>query len=231
MALLGGKGVKIPIKGNIPVNQSLKIGFDEKLPVKSVVPIDMIVIDTLPVGLSMKIPVDLNVPVRIPLKTSALISFDGPLPVDAKPPTPQQPPPKEMANSSSLTGMSALSMNQNESLGLDIDEGNNMNASDDKNKQIMSLVNLLQEYMPSSDTDQTSPLGKQLNNMLLLRMLLLKPNRQSDEEEMVETMLVLYESYLAAGRTRPDLAILIARDYSFQVQHTLAMANLSQPQP
>ena len=45
---------------------------------------DMIVIDTLPVGLSMKIPVDLNVPVRIPLKTTALISFDGPLPVDAE---------------------------------------------------------------------------------------------------------------------------------------------------
>ena len=32
----------------------------------------------------MKVPVDLNVPVRIPLKTTALISFDGPLPVDAK---------------------------------------------------------------------------------------------------------------------------------------------------
>jgi len=155
-----------------------------------------------------------------------------PFPVDAKPPTPQQPPPKEMTNSSSLTGMSALSMNQpDSSLGLDIDEGNNMDASDEKNKQIMSLVNLLQEYMPSSDTDQTSSLGKQLNNMLLLRMLLLKPNRQPDENELVETMLVLYESYLAAGRTRPDLAILIARDYHFQVQHTLAMANLSQPQP
>ena len=154
---------------------------------------------------------------------------ENPLPVDAKPPTPQQPP-KEMANSSSLTGMSALSMNQNESLGLDIDEGNNMNVSDEKNTQIIGLVNLLQEYMPSSDVDQTSPLGKQLNNMLLLRMLLLKPNRQSDEEELLETMLVLYESYLAAGRTRPDLAILIARDYSFQVQHTLAMANLSQSQ-
>ncbi len=84
MALLGGKGIKIPIKGNIPVHQSLKIGFNEKLPVKSVVPLDMIIIDTLPVGLSMKIPVDLKVPVRIPLKTSALISFDGPLPVDAE---------------------------------------------------------------------------------------------------------------------------------------------------
>ena len=155
---------------------------------------------------------------------------ENPLPVDAKPPTPQQPP-KEMTNSSSLTGMSALSMNQNESLGLDIDEGNNMDASGEKSKQIMGLVNLLQEYMPSSDTDKTSTLGKQLNNMLLLRMLLLKPNRKPSEEEILETMLVLYESYLAAGRTRPDLAILIARDYNFQLLHTRTMANISHPQP
>ena len=65
------------------MDQKLNIGFDELLPVKSTVPVDLLIIDTLPVGLSLKIPVDINVPVEIPLKTKAKISFDGPLPVDA----------------------------------------------------------------------------------------------------------------------------------------------------
>jgi hypothetical protein len=84
MALFGGKGMNFPIRGKIPVKQSLNIGFEELLPVNSVVPIDMLIIDTLPVGLSMKIPVDLMVPVNIPLKTSALIQFDEAMSVDAE---------------------------------------------------------------------------------------------------------------------------------------------------
>lgn len=84
MAIFGGKGFNFPIKGKIPVQQTLKIGFNELLPVHSVVPIDMLIIDTLPVGLSMKIPVDLMVPVNIPLETTALIKFDEAMSVDAE---------------------------------------------------------------------------------------------------------------------------------------------------
>ena len=73
----------MPIRGNIPVDQKLNIGFDELLPVKSTVPVDLLIIDTLPVGLSLRIPVDIDVPVKIPIKTKAKISFNGPLPVDA----------------------------------------------------------------------------------------------------------------------------------------------------
>ena len=58
------------------MDQKLNIGFDELLPVKSTVPVDLLIIDTLPVGLSLKIPVDLDVPV-LPLKTKAKISFNG----------------------------------------------------------------------------------------------------------------------------------------------------------
>ncbi len=86
VSIFGGKGFKMPIRGDIPVNQKLNIGFDELLPVKSTVPVDLLIIDTLPVGLSLKIPVDIDVPVRIPLKTKARISFDGPLPVNASVP-------------------------------------------------------------------------------------------------------------------------------------------------
>ena len=83
MSFFGGKGMNFPIRGKIPVNQSLKVGFEELLPVYSVVPIDMLIVDTLPVGLAMKIPVDLKVPIKIPLKSSALITFDDAMAVDA----------------------------------------------------------------------------------------------------------------------------------------------------
>ena len=69
MSIFGGKGMNFPIRGKIPVNQNLKVGFEELLPVHSVVPIDMLIIDTLPVGLAIKIPVDLKVPIKIPLKS------------------------------------------------------------------------------------------------------------------------------------------------------------------
>ncbi len=80
----GTKGPSFPIQGKIPVKQKLKVGFSEDLPVYSVVPIDMIIIDTLPVGLSMKIPVDVMVPVKIPLKSTARITFSEAMPVNAE---------------------------------------------------------------------------------------------------------------------------------------------------
>ena len=83
MSFFGGKGMNFPIRGKIPVNQNLKIGFEELLPVHSVVPIDMLIIDTLPVGLTIKIPVDLMIPIKIPLKSSALITFNDAMAVDA----------------------------------------------------------------------------------------------------------------------------------------------------
>ncbi len=46
--------------------------------------IDLLVIDTLPIGLKMSIPVDLMVPIKIPIRSNAKIHFSGPMPVDAK---------------------------------------------------------------------------------------------------------------------------------------------------
>jgi len=77
------RGPSFPIKSKIPLKQSLLVDFDEPLPVKSTIPIDMLIIDTLPIGIEMSIPVDVMVPVKIPIKQSARISFNGPMPVDA----------------------------------------------------------------------------------------------------------------------------------------------------
>jgi len=77
------RGPSFPIKSKIPLKQSLLIDFNEPLPVKSSIPIDLLIIDTLPIGIKMSIPVDVMVPVKIPIKQTAIISFNGPMPVDA----------------------------------------------------------------------------------------------------------------------------------------------------
>ncbi|KAL3826280.1 hypothetical protein ACHAXA_004598 [Cyclostephanos tholiformis] len=92
----------------------------------------------------------------------------------------------------------------------------------DRNKRINNLMVLLHENMP---TDLSSPLGAHLNSMMSLRMLLLGCARTEREEELVETMLVLHESY--TGRPSQDVTFLLMRDYEFhtQHQHIMAMAN------
>ena len=83
MPIFGKRGPSVPIQGKIPVKQSLYVGFDEDLKVNSVVPVDLLIVDTLPVGLSMKIPVDLMVPIRIPLHTKATVTFGEAMPIVA----------------------------------------------------------------------------------------------------------------------------------------------------
>jgi len=97
----------------------------------------------------------------------------------------------------------------------------------DKNKRIMNLIVLLQVNMPS---DLSSPLGAHLNSMMSLRMLLLGRSRSEEEEQLVETVLVLHESYSAAGRMSQDIAFLVTRDYNFHTQHHQPMSRRSPPQ-
>lgn len=126
--------------------------------------------------------------------------------------------------------------NSNPQLGMDLTEETASpmiaatrapNGEDsNKNNQLVSLISLLQENMPS---DQSSELGKHLNNMMSLRMILLRSNRSVEEEQLVDTMLVLFESYTAAGRSRADIALLVTRDYEFHVQHQKQLSVLNQP--
>ena len=87
-----------------------------------------------------------------------------------------------------------------------------------KNKctQIKELILLLGENIPS---DTLSPLGQHLQGIMSLRLVLLRANRTTEEEQLVNTILLLFESYLAAGRTRQDIAIMVARDFTFHLLH------------
>lgn len=83
LPIFGKRGPSMPIQGKIPIKQTLNVGFSELLPVHSVVPVEMLIIDTLPVGLDMKIPVNVMVPVKLPIRQQAKITFNGAMPVDA----------------------------------------------------------------------------------------------------------------------------------------------------
>ena len=72
------------------------------------------------------------------------------------------------------------------------------------------------ENMPS---DASSPLGQQINNIMSLRLVLLRKNRDIEEEQLVDSILTLFDSYLKAGRSRSDITLLVARDFAFHQLH------------
>ncbi len=86
----------------------------------------------------------------------------------------------------------------------------------EKNKQVNDLIFLLGEQIP---LDMNSALGQQIHGIMSLRLILLRPNRTPEEEALVTTILVLYQSYLQAGRPGQDIACMLARDFCFHLQH------------
>mmetsp|Transcript_5235 Transcript_5235/g.11874 ORF Transcript_5235/g.11874 Transcript_5235/m.11874 type:complete len:931 (-) Transcript_5235:262-3054(-) len=87
----------------------------------------------------------------------------------------------------------------------------------EKNIQISNLISLLGENMPS---DPSTLLGQQLHNIMSLRLVLLRTNRNPEEEQVVDSILTLFDSYVKAGRSRPDITLMLARDFAFHsIQH------------
>jgi len=78
--------------------------------------------------------------------------------------------------------------------------------------RIDEVVSLLGEFTPS---DPNSPLAAYLSGFMSLRLLLLRSTRSPEEEEFVKTMLDSFSSYTAGGRSRSDIAIMLARDCMF----------------
>ncbi|EJK77963.1 hypothetical protein THAOC_00166, partial [Thalassiosira oceanica] len=87
-----------------------------------------------------------------------------------------------------------------------------------KASKISNIVSILSEHIPS---DPTSTI---VNTVMTVRMILLKPNRTPEEEQLVDTILVLFESYQSAGRTRPQILELLVRDFNFHVEHSQQVA-------
>lgn len=74
------------------------------------------------------------------------------------------------------------------------------------------VISIFGEHMPS---DPSNPAFAYLQGFMSLRLLLLRSSRSDHEQDMVNTILSSYSSYKAGGRTRPDIALMLARDFMF----------------
>lgn len=81
-----------------------------------------------------------------------------------------------------------------------------------RDSRIQQVIALLGEYMPS---DTSSPLASSLPGLMSLRLMLLRRSRSPEEDEMVRTILGSYSSYSVGGRTKDDIAVMLARDFMF----------------
>lgn len=99
-----------------------------------------------------------------------------------------------------------------------------MNVDQIKSGQIKKLISFLGENMPS---DHTTQLGQQVHSIMSLRLILLRTNRTPDEEHLVDSLLVLFESYLSAGRTSIDTTLMLARDFAFHSSHVQQMSMMN----
>ena len=74
------------------------------------------------------------------------------------------------------------------------------------------VISIFGEHMPSDPND---PAFAYLQGFMSLRLLLLRSSRTEQEQDIVNTILSSYSSYKAGGRTRPDIALMLARDFMF----------------
>lgn len=81
-----GKGIKIPIKTSIPVNQNVQISFNDPMKVRSTIALDIPVQQTLDVEFQLDVPMDQIVPLHLPIKTTAIVTFRQPIKVTGEVP-------------------------------------------------------------------------------------------------------------------------------------------------
>jgi len=97
-----------------------------------------------------------------------------------------------------------------------------------KEARIDEIVAILGEHMPS---DPTSSLAEQIPSFMSLRLMLLRASRNEEEEEVVDTILGSYSSYKTSGRATSDIAVMLARDFTFLTQssdfHDAAPSSIS----
>ncbi|KAL3826282.1 hypothetical protein ACHAXA_004600 [Cyclostephanos tholiformis] len=93
---------------------------------------------------------------------------------------------------------------------------NKDSAARGKERRVNDLLGLLASKIPPSE--MIGPLGPHLQNIMALRLTLLRGNgRTPEEDQLVDTILVLYESYLHAGRKEADIVVMVSRDFAFHI--------------
>lgn len=116
-------------------------------------------------------------------------------------------------SSNSPSGAGGLSKEQNQhGKGTIRDHAHLHSAviSRDKYSEIDQLISLLGECMPSDPS--LSP-ASHATDFVSLRLLLLRPQKSPKEEDIVRTVLGSFTSYCSAGRSREDIAMMLAHEY------------------
>lgn len=122
----------------------------------------------------------------------------------------------QQANSTSMNNTAVVSSSSStasvKATGSNTVKETNNSNSQGKDSRIQEVISILGEYMPS---DPKSPLVSYLPGFMSLRLMLLRSQWSPQESEIIDTMLGSYSSYTASGRTREDIAVLLARDCMF----------------
>jgi len=92
---------------------------------------------------------------------------------------------------------------------------------------IADVISIFGEHMPS---DPSSPSFAYLQGFMSLRLLLLRTSRTEQEQDIVNTILSSYSSYKAGGRTRSDMALMLARDFVFLTEQSQQAQQMQAPQ-
>ncbi|KAL9182510.1 hypothetical protein ACHAXT_013162 [Thalassiosira profunda] len=142
----------------------------------------------------------------------------------------QAPPPTHAAAAAATTTAGQQPQQQMQSQPQPAPQGQNMDLQPQQQQQqeqpqgpppedpaalTAEVISIFGEHMPS---DPSSPAFAYLQGFMSLRLLLLRPARSPPEQDVVDTVLSSYASYKAGGRARPDIALMLARDFMFLSQ-------------
>merc|ERR1712110_426734 len=78
--------------------------------------------------------------------------------------------------------------------------------------RINEIVALLGERMSA---DPSSHVASHVPGFMAIRLMMLKTSQTDEEKELIRVLVGSYSSYTSAGRTRDEVAILLARDFLF----------------
>ncbi|KAL3826256.1 hypothetical protein ACHAXA_006284, partial [Cyclostephanos tholiformis] len=151
--------------------------------------------------------------------------------VDLGQPQPQSAPTthhQQRALPTSQAGHTGYVVQQQRGQGMNVQQTHAASSTAfDHSKLTNEVISIFGEHMPS---DPTNPAFQYLQGFMSLRLLLLRSTRNEQEQDLVNTILSSYSSYKAGMRSRPDIALMLARDFMFLNPQAQAQSKLVQHQ-
>lgn len=81
-----GRGIKIPIEAEIPLNQAVAITFNDSMRINTKIPVKFPLNEKLRVPIELNVPMNQEIPLTLPIKQMATVGFPVAMPVNGKVP-------------------------------------------------------------------------------------------------------------------------------------------------